>query len=145
MANVKVVLITSCGAKKESTSQPAGKLYKSSRIRHLYKRSKELGIPLYILSAKYGLINADMIIEPYDRVMTPERAAELLPQVKEVIKDFDLVIFYKGGARKEYRELIEKACEETGTRLISFGYRNMGEIRKLENLLGEIRNAGNHS
>jgi len=145
VGNIRVVLVTSCGAKKEETPQPAGKLYKSSRIRHLYKRSKELGIPFYILSAKYGLINADTIIEPYDKVMTPERAAELLPQVKETIKSFDLVIFYKGGARKEYRELIEKACKETDTRLISFGYGNMGAIRKLENLLGEIYNAGDHS
>ncbi len=130
-------LVTACGAKKENTSQPAGRLYKSSRIRHLYKRSKELGIPFYILSAKYGLVNADTVIEPYDKVMTPERAAELLPQVKETIKGFDMIIFYKGGARKEYRELIEKACEETGTRLISFGYGNMGNIRDLDKILKE--------
>lgn len=140
MNNIRVVLVTSCGAKKEETPQPAGRLYKSSRIRHLYKRSKELGIPFYILSAKYGLINADTVIEPYDKVMTPERAAELLPQVKEILKSFDLVVFYKGGARKEYRELIEKACEETGTRLISFGYGNMGDIRKLNKILEGITN-----
>ncbi|ASJ03942.1 hypothetical protein A3L01_00630 [Thermococcus barossii] len=135
-----MALVTSCGAKKEETPQPAGRLYKSSRIRHLYKKSKELGIPFYILSAKYGLINADMIIEPYDKVMTPERAAELLSPVKETIKSFDLVVFYKGGARKEYRELIEKACEETGTRLISFGYGNMGDIGKLDKILEEVKN-----
>ena len=135
MGTIKVALVTACGVKKENTPQPAGRLYKSSRIRHLYKKSKELGLPFYILSAKYGLINADTIIEPYDRIMTPERAAELLPQVKETIKSFDLVIFYKGGARKEYRELIESACEETGTRLISFGYGNMGYIGKLDKIL----------
>ena len=138
MTNVKVVLVTSCGAKKESTPQPAGKLYKSSRIRHLYRKSKELGIPFYILSAKYGLINADTIIEPYDQIMTPERAKELLPQVKEALEGFDLVIFYKGGARKEYKELIERACEETGTRLISFGYGNMGDIGKLDKILEAV-------
>ncbi|NJE42788.1 DUF6884 domain-containing protein [Thermococcus sp. GR6] len=135
MITIKVALVTACGAKKENTPQPAGKLYKSSRIRHLYRRSKELGLPFYILSAKYGLVNADTVIEPYDKVMTPERAAELLPQVREVIKNFDLIIFYKGGARKEYRELIEKACKETGTRLISFGYGNMGDIRNLDKIL----------
>lgn len=140
MNNIRIALVTSCGAKKESTSQPAGKLYKSSRIRHLYKRSKELGIPFYILSAKYGLTNADEVIEPYDKIMTPERAAELLPQVKEIIKRFDLIVFYKGGARKEYRELIEKACDETGTRLISFGYGNMGDIGKLDMILEEVKN-----
>lgn len=135
MSTIKVALVTACGAKKENTPQPAGRLYKSSRIRHLYKRSKELELPFYILSAKYGLINADTIIEPYDRIMTPERAAELLSQVKETIKGFDLIIFYKGGARKEYRELIERACKETGTQLISFGYGNMGDIRNLDKIL----------
>ena len=139
-----MALVTACGAKKEDTPQPAGRLYKSSRIRHLYKRSKELGLPFYILSAKYGLINADSIIEPYDRIMTPERAAELLPQVKDTIKDFDLIIFYKGGARKEYRELIERACKETGTQLISFGYGNMGDIGELENILRGVASFENN-
>lgn len=130
-----IVLITACGNKKESTPQPAGKLYKSSRIRHLYHRSKELGVQFYILSAKYGLINADTVIEPYDQIMTKERAKELLPQVKEVLRGFDVVIFYRGGARKEYRELIERACKEIGVKLVVFGYGNMGDIGKLEVIL----------
>ena len=53
---MKIMLITACGNKKENKPIEAGKLYKSSRIRHLYRRSKELNIPFYILSAKYGLI-----------------------------------------------------------------------------------------
>ncbi|MBP1912546.1 DUF6884 domain-containing protein [Thermococcus stetteri] len=127
--------------KKRGCSSTCGEtIYKSPRIRHLYRKSKELGIPFYILSAKYGLVNADTVIEPYDKIMTTERALELLPQVKETIKEFDVVIFYRSGARREYRYLVERACRETGTRLISFGYGNMGDIRKLENFnRGDLR------
>ena len=65
----KIVLITACGKKKENKKSKAGKLYKSSRIRYLYRKSKEMNIPFYILSAKYGLVNGDEIIEPYNQVM----------------------------------------------------------------------------
>jgi hypothetical protein len=97
---MRVMLATACGAKKEDTLQPAGKLYKSARVRHLYRRSKELGIPFYVLSAKYGLVDGDQLIGPYDAVLTPKQARELLPQVISVVKNYDVVIYYKGGARK---------------------------------------------
>jgi len=138
--NIRIALITSCGKKKENKPEKAGLLYKSSRIRYLYKKSKELNIPLYILSAKYGLIHSDKIIEPYDQIMTKERIKELLPQVKEVIKNFNIVIFYRGGARKEYVELIEEASKKANVTLITFGYGNMGDVHKLENILEGVYN-----
>jgi len=84
---------------------------------------------------KYGLIHSDEIIEPYDQIMTKERAKELLPQVKEVLKNFDVVIFYRGGARKEYVELIEKASKKANVKVIIFGYGNMEEISKLNDIV----------
>ncbi|WP_258084319.1 DUF6884 domain-containing protein [Thermococcus thermotolerans] len=133
-----VVLVTACGNKKEEEPLPAGRLYKSSRIRHLYRKSKELGVPLYILSAKYGLVNSDTIIEPYDQIMTMDRVHELLPQVKRVLKEFDIVVFYQGGARKEYRILIEMACKDLGIPLVKYGYKNMGDIKETEKILRNI-------
>ncbi len=134
----KIALVTACGGKKEDRKLPAGKLYKSARIRHLYRRSKELGVPFFILSAGYGLISGDEEIEPYEAVMTEERCGELLPTLLSCLKNFDVIVYYRGGARKEYLNCIEKAAELLGKELIVFGYGNMGDIGKLEEVLREV-------
>ncbi len=137
----KVALVTACGGKKEDRKLPAGKLYKSARIRYLYKRSKELGIPFFILSAGYGLISGDEEIEPYEAVMTEKRCGELLPTLLSRLKEFDVIVYYRGGARKEYLNCIEKAAELLGKELVVFGYGNMGDIGKLEEVLSAIEDS----
>ncbi|WP_456455649.1 DUF6884 domain-containing protein [Thermovibrio sp.] len=127
----KVALITACGNKKESRKLPAGKIYKSARIRHLYRRSKELKVPFLILSAKYGLIEADKEIEPYNAVMDKQRCKELKEQIKKSLKKYEVIVFFRGGARKDYYECLKEACKEAGVKLISFGSGNMKGIREL--------------
>jgi predicted site-specific integrase-resolvase len=136
---VKIVLVTACGAKKLEKPAPAGELYKSSRIRYLRKKSRQLEIPFYILSAKYGLVNSETVIEPYEKKMTAQRCEELLDQIVSVLKNFDVVIYYRGGAGKVYAECIEKACQTAGVKLVSFGYANTGDINKLEEVLKNVR------
>jgi len=133
----KVALITACGNKKENRKLPAGKIYKSARIRHLYRRSKELKVPFLILSAKYGLVEANKEIEPYDAVMDKRRCKELKEQIKEKLKKYETVVFFKGGARKDYYECLKEACKEVGVKLISFGSGNMKGIRELPQKLKE--------
>jgi len=133
-----VVLITACGNKKEDEPKEAGKLYKSPRIRHLYKRSKELNIPFYILSAKYGLISGDEIIGPYNEIMDKDKCKILEKQISQILKNFDVIIYYKGGARKEYYNCLEKLSKKLNKRCISFGYGNMGDIGKLEEIMRRV-------
>ena len=127
----KVVLITACGGKKEEKPTVAGELYKSARIRHLYRRSKELKLPFFILSAEYGLISGDEVIEPYEAVMDAERCRKLKRQIVEVLKAFDAVVYFRGGARKDYYECLKEAAEEAGVEFYSFGRGNMEGIREL--------------
>lgn len=131
MQGRKVALITACGNKKENRKLPAGKIYKSARIRHLYRRSKELKVPFLILSAKYGLIEADREIEPYNAVMDSKKCRKLKDQIKRALKNYDTVVFFKGGARKDYYQCLKEACEEAGVKLISFGSGNMKGIKEL--------------
>ena len=135
----KTILVTACGKKKESKPNKAGILYKSTRIRFLYKRSKELGIPFYILSAKYGLINAEEIIAPYEMTMDENRCKNIFYYV--VKKLFEMkpkkVLFYKGGSPAIYYYCIEKACNLLDIKIKAFGYANMGDINKLEELKNE--------
>ena len=134
----KIVLITACGNKKENKPTKAGNLYKSSRIRHLYKRSKELNIPFYILSAKYGLVNGDEIIAPYNQIMDKKQCEKLKDQIEKILENFDIIIYYKGGARKEYYNCLEIIAKKLNKRFISFGYGNMGDIRKLEDIINAL-------
>jgi len=136
---IKIALITACGNKKESTPTIAGKLYKSSRIRHLYKRSKELNISFFILSAKYGIVGGDEIIEPYNALMSSRRCQEIEETILEKLNNIEIIIYYKGGARKEYFECIQNIARKLNKKFIYFGYGNMGDIGKLKRIINEVR------
>lgn len=88
-----------------------------------------------ILSAKYGLIDSDIIIEPYEAIMTEERAKKLIPQVVEKIKSYDTIIYYRGGAGRAYLTCLNKACNIAGKKLVLVGYKMMGDINELPNVI----------
>jgi hypothetical protein len=115
---MKILIVTACGKRKDSVAQPAWKLYKSPRIRAVYNRRD--GNDMAILSSKYGLIDAEEVLEPYEKVLTKERADELLPQVIEEIQNYDSVLYYRGGAGKEYFDLIKEACIRSKKRIRFF-------------------------
>ena len=138
-SQIKIALITACGKKKENKPLQAGKLYRSSRIRHLYKKSKNFSVPFYILSAKYGLVFGDRVIEPYEALMDQQSCEKMEKQLEDVLRNFDAVIYYRGGAGKEYFECIKRAAQKLGVEFIYFGYKNMGGIGELGQILEEIR------
>lgn len=88
-----------------------------------------------ILSTKYGLVDAEKVIEPYEETLTEQKARELIPQMIEKINGYDCIVYYRGGAGKEYFNLMREACERAGKTLVSFGYKYMGEISALRYLL----------
>ncbi|HOO77138.1 MAG TPA: hypothetical protein PK636_03235 [bacterium] len=51
---------------------PARKRYRSRRIAEVGRLAREAGLPLAILSGKYGLIDADAPIPYYDTLLRPE-------------------------------------------------------------------------
>lgn len=77
----KALLIISCGAKKRSHPALARDMYLGPWHKTLRKNRGE-NLCVYILSAKYGLINEDKSIDPYELRMTPARACELNETVK---------------------------------------------------------------
>ncbi len=135
--------MTACGRSKEGRPLPAWRLYRSSRIRYLKRVADSVGVDYAILSAEYGLVPADEMIAPYERVMDESRCSEMLPSLVETLRKMGVgtVVFYRGGARREYHDCIKRATERAGIELISIGYANMGDIGKvkviLEELLGE--------
>lgn len=79
------LLVMSCSQSKVATRHhqlPADSLYDGPGWRVLRRWRREhpirsMNLPVLVLSAEYGLIPAQRMIEPYNRKMDPERAAEL--------------------------------------------------------------------
>ena len=67
--------------------------------------------------------------------LTKQKTNELIPQIIEKIKDYDCIVYYRGGAGREYFNLMREACRRAGKTLVSFGYRFMGDINELPNVL----------
>jgi len=133
---MRILVSTACGAKKHHSPLPAYRLYKSSRIRAVYNRRN--GLDMCILSAEYGLVDAQRIIKPYERVMDDKRAEELVSGVAQKLQTYDCVIFFKGGARKHYLSCIQAACDKAGKPLVTLGYANMGGINDLPKVINSI-------
>lgn len=132
---MKVLLATACGAKKNKGKMPAIDLYKSSRIKAVYNRKN--GADFAVLSAKYGLLYPDRIIKDYEQVLDSRGMHKLMPQVIEFIDKYELIVFFKGGSREEYRELIKNASDAINKPLILIGNRNQEDIGKIGELLSK--------
>jgi len=134
---VQILVVTACGAKKNSQPMMAHQLYKSSRITAVYNRRS--GCDMAILSAEYGLIGAEEVIAPYERVMDEKRAQELVPSVAERIELYDFVVFFKGGARKAYLLCLKNSCRRVRKTLVTLGYANMGGINDLPEAINLVK------
>lgn len=85
------LVIAGCSRRKRATRKPvpALELYEGGcvpQLRHRVQAHPALGARTRILSAEYGLIVADRLVMPYDRVLTERRTAELRPQVAEALR-----------------------------------------------------------
>ena len=127
---MKISIITACGNKKNDEPLPAWQLYKSPRIKAIYNRKKNHD--MYILSAEHGLVRAEQILAPYNRIMDEKRCQELIPKLKEILKNYDAVVYFKGGARSLYHKCLQQACDQCNVKLVSFGFANMGGINELQ-------------
>jgi len=118
---------TACGEKKLDAPAPMHRLYcKSPRIKAIYSRKRDF--PLYILSAEYGLVEADETRAPYDRRMDLERARELAPAVADVLKDFDWFIFFNPQTPMEYTQCVKWAADLCNVRVAFIGWWPLGGL-----------------
>ncbi|HGE70604.1 TPA: hypothetical protein ENX78_07200 [Candidatus Poribacteria bacterium] len=134
----RIAVVTACGRGKDSAPSPAWKLYKSSRIKMLYRNSKNYD--LYILTAKYGLIKANEIIEPYNEIMNKEKAEKFAVEVAKKLNSYDYVVYYKCGANQNYLECIKKACDISKKTLITCGFNMVGGINDVPLLVDYLLN-----
>lgn len=129
-----ILVVTACGNKKEAAPTKAWQLYKSPRIKAVYRR--RLDCPMAILSAKHGLVDAHTMLAPYDQRIDESSVERLLQQVSNYLKNgsYEAVVYFKAGSREEYLHLITSATAQVGVPLASFGRNIMGDV----NYLGEV-------
>lgn len=141
--DVKTVLVTGCSKKKASGSTcEAVKLYQSTRITFASRLAQKKGIPLFIVSAKYGLVGSDEVISDYDEIMSPEKAEHLIPTAIKQIQTagIDKMVFFSAGVNKHYKTLLEKACHACGVTLEIIGTGCMGGAKELPFVIDDLKN-----
>ena len=137
MANNKIILI-SCSKKKGIQKNKAEHLYQSPLFKSSYTYAKnQKPQAIYILSAKYGLLSPDTIIEPYNQTLNKMKIAERKKWSENIIytlKDKhslenDIFIILAG---KKYYEYFIKSLSNIK---LPLEHLKIGErLRKLNNI-----------
>lgn len=96
----RYLLIVACSQRKrpDPGPMPAIERYDGVNFRVIAKAKREGYWPdsldLLIVSAKYGLLRPDTLIEAYDQRMTRERAKQLQAQISAGLDDYLLGAYY---------------------------------------------------
>lgn len=88
----KKIALVACVGKKNSIPMPAQDLYISDWFRKASAYAMRVADEWYILSAKYGLIAPDTVIEPYDETLNRMPVAERRAWAKRVLENLDRVL-----------------------------------------------------
>lgn len=117
---------TTCCSRRKAEDEgllPAVERYTSPRVAHVATESSRLGLPLLLLSGRFGLLDAGERIPYYDEPLTDEGVARLVPIVVKQIREkgVEALAFYARARSRPgwepYHRALEAACEETGVRL----------------------------
>jgi|SRR3990172_12755428 len=120
------VLCTNCSASKEPAKGlvPAFKRYVSERIDQVQEMAEHEGVHFYILSGKFGLVDWNQPLPPYDHLLLPEEVSQLVETVTRQLTDKGItrVDYYTRSPKVDsqllpYLNTIEKACSLTGVEL----------------------------
>ena len=110
--------LVSCVKTKLRERAPGKDLYVSDWFCKARAVIEAAGWPWYILSAKYGLVDPDAIIEPYEKTLNTMPKSERIEWSRKVMNaldprlvDVDSVVIFAG---KKYRELLAPALRERG-------------------------------
>lgn len=115
----RIVLIA-CSSKKRPYISTALDLYDSALFKYNYQYALSLNPSIiFILSAKYGLLNPDQKIEPYNVTLNNMSANEIRKWADAVLEDLrlisnldrDMFIFLAGEKYRKYLKLHMKYYE----------------------------------
>ena len=141
MSELTVYLI-SCVKTKQKYSCPAKDLYVSDLFAKARKHAEASGGPWFILSAEYGLLSPERIVEPYERTLNkmPRKERDLwaqhvLRQIETEIPNIKRVVFLAG---QRYRENLVFPLRNRGVK-ISIPMEGLGIGKQLSWLKNHTR------
>lgn len=116
---MRSIYLIACVSKKRSSPIIAELMYQSDWFLKARAYAKTHADSWYILSAKYGLLSPQTLIEPYDKTLAKGMLkAERIHWAEQVYKDLlseieqdDKLIFLAGN---KYREYLVPKLEESG-------------------------------
>jgi hypothetical protein len=112
------ITIVACVSLKENQPNPAKDLYKSPWFKKARAYVEKQDWDWYIVSAKYGLLHTDKVIEPYELTLNNMKATERKQWSEKVFKEILQVFPEKGTVRffagKRYREYLVPLLQEVG-------------------------------
>lgn len=138
---MKTLIIVPCGKSKVWDKNPelefvkASEAYTSTFFRLNREYAETFGDRWIILSAKYGFINPETMIENYDVSFNNQRSNPISTKIlKEQIKNLELSSFNRiiGLGGKEYRTKILEAFENSQIQVV-FPFNNccgIGDMQK---------------
>lgn len=117
----RTIALVSCVSSKEPHAAPARDLYTSALFRKAREYAERNADAWYVLSAKYGLVDPNRVIEPYDvtlnRMGVAQRrawAAKVRLELEKVVRPGDTVVMLAGA---HYREGLMGALRARGVRV----------------------------
>ena len=138
---MSILLVQSCSKSKNRSTVPvpALDLYSGFFFKIIKKAIREgefdTRIDICILSAEYGLIDADTEIDWYDRRMDTERARELAPRVQQTLQakvhgTYKRVIINVGGVYNTALDGIDEYLQPDIYRIEGSGIGEKGHVLK---------------
>ena len=105
----KVLVLAGCSQKKLDYPAPAIELNQGQLFRGIKKLSISNNFDLKILSGKYGLLESNEVIAPYNQKIRTKKdilriRRKIFPKMLKTIERYDLIIIIMG---KNYREVVE--------------------------------------
>lgn len=112
---MKKIVLISCVSKKKLGKHPAAKLYEGSLFNYSYEYAKSLEPDhIHIISAKYGLIDYNTIIENYDVTLNNMKKEEIIDWSYKIFEelnskyDIDVTEFIILAGKNYYQFFIDK-------------------------------------
>lgn len=108
-----MIVVISCGDKKQSVPTTAAELYTGKYFKDClrYARSIAKDRDIYIMSAKYGLIRTTRVIAPYNTTMNKHQlTAIILQQQAQALNIIKQPCIFVGG--KPYRMLVQQVFKD---------------------------------
>jgi len=98
---MRIAVITSCSKNKSEFPGPAWLVNRGQLLRLVIDYSNLIDADLYILSAKFGLIDANMRIEPYDNKLRTKRDISRIQgsanlKFGQLLQHYDKIIIIMG-------------------------------------------------